>query len=216
MNWNYRAGDLAIFNTVQSDYRQYDGMDVVVRRRLSEGEADLCETGPMYRVELGTWHLSDGPIPQFDVFEDELTPTAELMFERMVDRYRALGYRMVVFDCPNDASWLCCFDTHGVSADHLPIEAFANERWLRDLHNYASWSGPLSEVEHMDVTDDCDEMTIGYDFTACFPVLQLAEDWRLPAWQTTSDWSRRWQSGSRPMTTSGSARWETDTRCTRS
>lgn len=178
MLWHYRADDLAVFNTVQSDLVQFNGKDVVILRRLTESEADFCETGPMYHVQLGTWRLSDGPIPEFDVFEDELSPTPELLFVRMVDRYRALGYRMVVFDCPNDASWLCCFDTGGVDADHLPIEAFANERWLRYLHNYASWSGPLEDVEHMDVTDDIDEMTIGYDFTANFPVLQLAEDWR--------------------------------------
>lgn len=177
MHWNYKTDDLVIFNTVQSDLLQYDGKDVVVIRRLTEDEADLCETGPMYRVELGTWRCSHGPIPQFDAYEDELSPTPELLFERMVDTYRALGYRMVAFDCPNDASWLCCFDTKGVDADHLPIEAFANELWLSDLHNYASWSGPLEDVGHMDVTDDFDEMEIGYDFTANYPVLQLAAEW---------------------------------------
>lgn len=103
---------------------------------------------------------------------------AEDKFINMVNIYRALGYRMVVFDVPNGASWLCCFDTKGVDADHFPIEAFANEDWLRDLHNYASWSGPLEDVEHMDVTDDEGEMIGGYDYFANFPVMQLASDWQ--------------------------------------
>ena len=99
---------------------------------------------------------------------------AQDKFVTMVNTYRALGYRMVVFDVPNGASWLCAFDTKGIDADHLPIEAFANEDWLNDLHNYASWSGPIEDIEHMDVTDDLDEMLGFYDYYAEFPVMQLA------------------------------------------
>lgn len=94
-------------------------------------------------------------------------------FATMVNTYRALGYRMVVFDVPNGASFLCAFDTKGVDADHFPIEAFANEDWLNDLHSYASWSGSIEYIEHMDVTDDLDEM-LNYDYYANFPVMQLA------------------------------------------
>ena len=94
-------------------------------------------------------------------------------FATMVNTYRALGYRMVVFDVPNGASFLCAFDTKGVDADHFPIEAFANEDWLNDLHSYASWSGSIEDIEHMDVTDDLDEM-LNYDYYANFPVMQLA------------------------------------------
>lgn len=103
---------------------------------------------------------------------------AEDRFIRMVDTYRALGYRMVVFDCPNDASWLCCFDTGGRSADSLPVEAFANDDWLNDVRDYASWSGPVCDIEHMDVTDDEGEMLGGYDFEAEFPVLSLVDEYR--------------------------------------
>lgn len=97
-------------------------------------------------------------------------------FIQMVNTYRALGYRMVEFEPADEgygtSSWLCAYDTHGVNADELPIEAFANEAWLSDLRGYASYSGPVSEVWHADVTDDMGEMS-GYDWTACYPVQQL-------------------------------------------
>lgn len=105
--------------------------------------------------------------------EHEYDNKARDKFVTMVNTYRALGYRMVVFDAPNGASWLCAFDTKGIDADHF-IEAFANEDWLNDLHDYASWSGPIEDIEHMDVTDDEDEMIGGYDYYANFPVMQLA------------------------------------------
>ena len=102
-------------------------------------------------------------------------------FVQMVNTYRALGYRMVEFEPPYDeeygtSSWIAAFNTHGVNADELPIEAFANERWLKDLRGYASYRGPVSDVWHADVTDDMGEMLGGYDFTACFPVLELVNE----------------------------------------
>lgn len=181
MEWKFAAGESVEFNTVQSDLLCLSGKCGTIDRRLTEDEADLFETGPMYRLAFdGVVMDENGRRPRtcIDAFEDELTLTDESKFIRKLNTYRALGYRMVAFDCPNSASWVCCFNTKGVNADHLPIEAFANEDWLRDLHNYASWSGPLDEVEHMDVTDDPDEVIIGYDFTAEFPVQELVSDWQ--------------------------------------
>lgn len=177
MNWKYASGDFVVFNTLQSDLTYLNGKHFEVLRRLTEDEADLCETGPMYRLGIDCYVLGEERL-EIDAFEDELTLSDVTKFRRMVNTYKALGYRMVAFDCPNDASWLCCYDTKGVDAGHFPIEAFANEDWLRDLHNYASWSGPLEDVEHMDVTDDDDEMVCGYNYTSDFPVMQLASDWR--------------------------------------
>jgi len=177
MHWDYTVGDIVTFNTLQSDMTGLNGKNFEVLRRLTENEADFCETGPMYRLGIARYVHGEERLT-IAAYQDELAPTPETKFLRMVDMYRALGYRMVVFDVPNGASWLCCFDTNGVDADHFPIEAFANEDWLRDLHNYASWSGPIGDVEHMDVTDDEFEMTIAYDYTASFPVMQLASDWR--------------------------------------
>lgn len=173
----FNKGDFVTFNTTQSDLLHLNGKAFEVIRTLTNEEADLCETGPMYKIAIDGYILGQ-PRLTIDAFEDELTLTDESKFINMVNTYRALGYRMVAFDCPNDASWLCCFDTKGVDADHFPIEAFANEVWLHDLHNYASWSGPLEDVEHMDVTDDEDEMISGYDYCANYPVLQLAGDWQ--------------------------------------
>lgn len=100
-------------------------------------------------------------------------------FVIMVNAYRALGYRIVEFEPPDQedyghSSWIAAFDTHGVNADELPIEAFANEFWLKDLRDYASWKGPVSEVWHADVTDDLGEILGGYDYSSSFPVMQLA------------------------------------------
>lgn len=98
-------------------------------------------------------------------------------FIQMVNLYRALGYRMVEFETPDEgrgsSSWIAAFDTHNISADKLPVTAFASEGWLEDLHGYASYNGPLALVWHCDVTDDMSEMLYGYDFTADFPVLQV-------------------------------------------
>ncbi len=99
-------------------------------------------------------------------------------FEQKVNTYRALGYRIVEFEATEEdygtSSWIAAFDTHGVNADELPIEAFANKFWMEDLRDYASYSGPVSEVQHWDVTDDMGEMD-GYDCTGDFPVMQLVD-----------------------------------------
>lgn len=97
-------------------------------------------------------------------------------FIQMVDLYRALGYRIVEFEAPDEgygtSPWICAFDTHGVNADEIPVEAFANELWLADLRGYASYNGPVSDVWHADVTDDPGEMS-GFDHTGNFSVMEL-------------------------------------------
>jgi len=103
---------------------------------------------------------------------------AQDKFVNMVNKYRALGYRIVEFEPPyqedyGSSSWICAFDTHGINADEIPIESFANEFWLNDLRDYANWHGPVSEVWHADVTDDWSEMLGGYDYFGLFPVMQL-------------------------------------------
>ena len=57
----------AIFDTNGNDSKWNDrsGEEVTIIRALTEAEADLIETGPMYRVRF-----SDGT--ETDAFEDEL------------------------------------------------------------------------------------------------------------------------------------------------
>lgn len=98
MNWHFKEWDTAIFNTVQSDLVQYDGMECTVLRRLTDKEADLCETGPMYHVCVGPCWADESKRIEVDCFDDELTATDETRFIHMVDLYRALGYRMVAFE----------------------------------------------------------------------------------------------------------------------
>ena len=99
-------------------------------------------------------------------------------FEQMVNIYRALGYRIVEFEPPDEgygvSSWIAAFDTHGVNANELPITAFANDIWLEDLRGYASYKGPVELVWHCDVTDDFGEMS-NYDWTGNFAPQQLVD-----------------------------------------
>lgn len=97
-------------------------------------------------------------------------------FMQMVDLYRALGYRIVEFEAPDEgegtSAWICAFDTHGVNADEIPIESFANELWLETLRGYAAYGGPVSEVWHADVTDDPGEMS-NFDWCGNYSPLEL-------------------------------------------
>ena len=95
-------------------------------------------------------------------------------YERVVNTYRALGYRMVCFDNPEvpGGSWVMTFDTHGRDADELPIEAFD----IPEVHQWMEWyyfTGPISEVSHLDATDDMDELS-NYDIGK-LPVFKLAD-----------------------------------------
>lgn len=65
MHWTYDSGDKAIFKTIDTGLFAKSGKECTVVRRLTESEADLCETGPMYAIEF-----TDGS--HADAFEDEL------------------------------------------------------------------------------------------------------------------------------------------------
>ena len=173
MNWNYRKGDYVVFNTVQSDLLCHNGKTFEVLRRLTEDEADLFETGPMYEIGVVPWTLGSERLT-VHAFEDELTLTDEGRFFRMLDLYRALGYRMVAFEKECEGGWIQVFDTHGIDATTLPKSAFkvpANEPWER----LYGWDIEDEDTRVFDETDDPWFLVGSYDFTGNFPVLQLAE-----------------------------------------
>lgn len=60
-----------VTSSESSPYVELDGTVVTVLRPLTAQEADLEETGPMYRVRQSAdpWEQ-----PEFDAFEDELQP----------------------------------------------------------------------------------------------------------------------------------------------
>lgn len=55
-----------VFNTSQSDLKEYDGMEVEIIRPLTSDEADLDDVGNMYEVKL-----HNGKI--IEAFEEELS-----------------------------------------------------------------------------------------------------------------------------------------------
>ena len=61
-----KNGNTYTFNTVDTELLKYDGQMATVIRPLTEDEADICETGNMYKVRF-----EDGY--ETDAFEDELT-----------------------------------------------------------------------------------------------------------------------------------------------
>ena len=63
-------GERVHFTTTDFELRRYSGTLVTVERLLSDDEADLAETGPMYRVRG-----EDGET--FDVYADELRSQIE-------------------------------------------------------------------------------------------------------------------------------------------
>ena len=74
LDWEFEAGEFAIFYTVQSNLKQFSGRPCKIIRRLTEDEADLFETGPMYHIHL--YHgLTNGSSDYMtlDAFQDELT-----------------------------------------------------------------------------------------------------------------------------------------------
>lgn len=174
MSCGFKKWDTATFHTVQSDLVQYDGEKCTVLRRLTEDEADLNETGPMYHVCIGPCWADESKRIEVDCFEDELTADSGTIFYRMVDLYRALGYRMVAFERECEGGWLMAFDTHGVNAETFPKEAFdvpACQEWCR----YLGWDSVTSEDVHIyDDTDDPGFLVGSYDWEADYPVLQLA------------------------------------------
>lgn len=173
MNWKYKENDTVFVNPTQSDLKYLSDTKGYVVRRLAEEEADFCETGPMYHVRL-TWPHEG---KELDVFEDELRETPELEFERMVDVYRAKGYRIVAFEKECEGGWIMVFDTHGKDATEFPKEAFkvpASESWER----FYGWDILDEDTRIFDDTDDPQFLTDSYDFTANLPVFQLADNYR--------------------------------------
>lgn len=145
---------------------------------IRSGEFDLADLCIEYSQAIAHENLSDEARELARRAIRLADGIARDRFVGMVNTYRALGYRIVEFEPPyqkgyGSSSWICAFDTHGISADEIPIESFANEFWLNDLRNYANWHGPVSEVWHADVTDDWGEMLGGYDYFGLFPVMQL-------------------------------------------
>lgn len=59
-------GKTYIFNTVDTELLKYNGQTANVIRPLTSDEADICETGNMYKIRF-----ADGY--ETDAFEDELT-----------------------------------------------------------------------------------------------------------------------------------------------
>lgn len=150
-----------------------------IAQNLRNGDIDLADLCHDYNQMILHEDLSDEAKELARRIVRIANEIAQDRFVGMVNKYRALGYRIVEFEPPyqegyGSSSWICAFDTHGVNADELPIESFANEFWLKDLRDYASWDGPVSDVWHADVTDDLGEMLGGYDYFGLFPVMQLA------------------------------------------
>ncbi len=174
MNWRFRKWDTATFNTVQSDLVQYNGMKVTVLHRLTDKEADLCETGPMYHICIGPCWTDKRKRIETDCFEDELTATSETLFVRMVELYRALGYRMVAFEREGEGGFLMAFDTHGKNATEFPKQAFDVDA-CREWCSLLGWEGVTNDdVRIYDDTDDPDFLLGSYDWEANYPVQTLA------------------------------------------
>lgn len=80
MEWKYDEGDELFFNCTDSNWSGIHNVKCKVVSRLTEDEADLCETGPMYRLALTDLVIIPaGPyessiVHHADAFEDELTP----------------------------------------------------------------------------------------------------------------------------------------------
>lgn len=175
MSCGFKEWDMATFNTVQSDLVQYNGMTCTVLRRLTEDEADLNETGPMYHICVGPCWADESKRTEIDCFEDELTATEGTTFIRMVDLYRAMGFRMVAFEREEEGGWLMAFDTHGVNAETLPKEAFDIEP-CRKWCAFLGWGSVTDdEVRIFDDTDDPGWLLGSYpDDVSCYSVQQLA------------------------------------------
>lgn len=73
LNWEFKNGDIVIFNTVQSDLVQYNGTVCTIIRRVTEDEADLFDVGPMYAITVGTNYVDKSKCFRIDAFQDELT-----------------------------------------------------------------------------------------------------------------------------------------------
>lgn len=177
MFWNYKKGDFVTFNTVQSDLVHLNGRDFEVIRRLTDEEADLCETGPMYKIGIDGYEAGKERLV-IDAFEDEISLNACGRFLRMTELYKALGYRIVAFERKCEGGWIMAFDTRGKDATELPKEAYD----IQAVRNWCKWCGWPSvtddDVLIFDETDDPWFIFSAYDYEAELPVMQLASDWQ--------------------------------------
>lgn len=73
MEWKYDVGDEVLFTCTDSDWKKVGPVRCKIIRRLTDLEADLCETGPMYEV-MFVLNTLTGPIETYHAFEDELEP----------------------------------------------------------------------------------------------------------------------------------------------
>lgn len=74
MKWQFKENDIARFMTVDTDLASRSGSVCIIVRRLTDDEADLNETGPMYAIRF-----ADGAVAH--AFEDELTPPLNKHFQ---------------------------------------------------------------------------------------------------------------------------------------
>ena len=74
------------------------------------------------------------------------------------------GIRFVVFDGPEGTgSWYMPFNTNGINADELPIEAFMNDAFF-DWARFERCADFIEEITHFDTTDDPYEIYNFYDY----------------------------------------------------
>lgn len=128
------------------------------------------------------WSLTYGEDGKADSVAFDV-PLGEDTIEAAKDALATLaeqGIRAVEFDggCwPGGsvgASWLLLYDTGGLSADYLVLEALTGNE---TSNQWREWSGggirtPLEEIEHRDVTDDPWVMAFDYAGTQKFDVLR--------------------------------------------
>ena len=76
MEWKFNTGDRVAFKCIDSDCKGIGSIACQVVRRLTDNEADLCETGPMYEVvfDRPISIFGSGVVRALHAFEDELAP----------------------------------------------------------------------------------------------------------------------------------------------
>ena len=74
MKWQFKKNDIVRFKTVDTDLTSRSGSVCTIVRRLTDDEADLNETGPMYAIRF-----PDGA--GACAFEDELTITLSRRYQ---------------------------------------------------------------------------------------------------------------------------------------
>lgn len=71
----FNANDKATFRCVDSEWNGVGAIGCTVIRPLTNEEADLNETGPMYEISLDrALSFGNGVFDTYHAFEDELEP----------------------------------------------------------------------------------------------------------------------------------------------